>query len=296
MSRHSGSSTGGPLPATNTALPNMRSLTENGLPILTIVRGRHGSGRREFGGEPNVPIVVALSMGYRVERRTQVGVLRTAPTVGAVTIVNPAERTIFTVEGEAVVLRMHVPIRLIEETADAHVRSVRSLFNEHDPAIERSAMAALVGLRDSDSHSDLLLHSIGYQLASILGQAAPETPNGVVGRGRITSRALRRVGDLVHARLDEPIPASPTLSELAEAAGVSKHHFIKAFRGTVGETPYAWVMRQRIERARALLTQPSQTVSDVAFQTGFSSAAHFVATFRQRLGITPGMFKEAVLA
>ena len=64
----------------------------------------------------------------------------------------------------------------------------------------------------------------------------------------------------------------------------------------VRETPYAWVMRQRIERVRALLTQPGKTVGNVAFQTGFSSAAHFVAAFRQRLGMTPGIFKDAVLS
>ena len=114
-------------------------------------------------------------------------------------------------------------------------------------------------------------------------------------RGGITSPALQRIHDLVQARLDEPVPASPTLDELARAAGVSKHHFIKAFREVVGDTPYAWVVRQRIARARARLPPPRGGVGDLAFQTGFSSAAHFVAAFRQRLGVTPGVFKEAVL-
>ena len=109
------------------------------------------------------------------------------------------------------------------------------------------------------------------------------------------SDVQQRIDDLVRARLDEPMPSPPSLVELAQAAGVSKHHFIKAFRETVGETPYAWVMRQRIERARTLLTQPNETVSDVAFRTGFSSTAHFVASFRQRLGVTPGTFRTVVL-
>ena len=237
--------------------------------------------------------MVALSAVYQVERRTQAGVLRKSPTVGAVTVANPAERTVFTVEGEADVLQISVPVRLIEEAADTRIRSVRSLFNEHDLAIERGAMAALVALNSNDSHSDLSLRSISYQLADVLGH--PGGPDGVPRRGGITGPALQRIHDLVRARLDEPLPASPTLDELAQAAGISKHHFVKAFRETVRETPYAWVMRQRIERARALLTRPSQTVGDVAFQTGFSSPAHFVAAFRQRLGVTPGVFKKAVL-
>ncbi len=295
MNRHSPPIAGGPLPGATGTPPRVWSVVEKGLPILTVVRGRHGSGRREVGGGLDVPIIVALSAVHRIERRTQAGVLRKSPIIGAVTVANPAERTIFTVDGEADVLQISVSMRLIEEAADAQVRSVRSLFNEHDPAIERSAMGALAALRDGNSHSDLLLHSIGYRLADILGQPGAGAPNGVPRRGGIASPALQRIRDLVQARLDEPMPASPTLNELAQAAGVSKHHFIKAFRETVGETPYAWVMRQRIERARALLTQPSETVGDVAFQTGFSSAAHFVAAFRQRLGVTPGVFKEAVL-
>lgn len=275
--------------------PRVRSVFEKGLPILTVARGRHGSGCREVGGGLDVPIIVALSAVHQVERRTEAGVLRKLPVVGAVTIANPAERTVFTVNGEADVLQLSVSMRLIEETADARVRSVRPLFNEHDPVIERSAMGALVALRHGNNQSDLLLHSIGYRLADILGQPGAGAPDGISRRGGITSPALQRIYDLVQARLDEPVPASPTLNELAQAAGVSKHHFIKAFRETVGETPYAWVMRQRIERARALLTQPSETVGDAAFQTGFSSAAHFVAAFRQRLGVTPGVFRQAVL-
>lgn len=295
MNRRSPSAAGGPLPGAAGTPPRVRSILERGLPILTVVRGRHGSGRREVGGGLDVSIIVALSAAHQVERRTQAGALRKSPTVGAVTVANPAERTVFTVDGEASVLQLSVPMRLIEEAAGAQVRSVRPLFNEHDPAIERSAMGALAALKDGDSHSDLLLHSIGYRLAGILGQPGAGTPDGAPRRGGVAGPALQRIHDLVQARLDEPAPASPTLDELAQAAGVSKHHFIKAFRQTVGETPYAWVMRQRIERARALLAQPSGTVGDVAFQTGFSSAAHFVAAFRQRLGVTPGAFKEAVL-
>ena len=273
----------------------VRSVVEAGLPILTVTRGRHGSGRREIGGGLYVPVIVALSAVHQVERRTQAGVLRKTPTIGAVTVANPAERTVFTVTGEADVLQISVSMRLIEEAANSEIRSVRSLFNEHDPIIERSAMGALVALRDGSSHSELLLHSIGYRLADILAQTEAR-PDGAPRHGGITSPALQRVHDLVQARLDDVMPASPTLDELAQAAGVSKHHFIKAFRKVVGETPYAWVMRKRIERARALLTQPGGTVGDVAFQTGFNSAAHFVAAFRQRLGVTPGAFKEAILS
>ncbi len=275
--------------------PRMRAVVEDGLPIITVTRGQHGSGRREIGGGPDVQVIVALSAIHQIERRTQFGVLRKTPIIGAVTVADPAERTVFTVHGEVDVLQISVSMRLIAEAANTHVRSVRPLFNEHDAAIEASAMGALVALKDGSGHSDLLLHSIAFRIANILGRRGASVRDGAPRRGGISSPALKRVYDLVQARLDEPTPASPTLAELARAAGISKHHFIKAFREVVGETPYAWVVRQRIERARALLTQADATVGDVAFQTGFSSAAHLVAAFRQRLGVTPGAFKDAVL-
>ena len=273
--------------------PLMRSIVEEETQVFRIARARHGSGRREIGGGQDVPIMVALSACYHVERRTQAGLSRASALVGAVTVIDPAERTIFTVDGEARVLQLSVSLRLIEEAADARVGAIRPLFNEHDSGIERSAMGALNALRMDDRQSDLLLHSVACRLAAILGQPAGGTPPS--RRGGVTSTAFRRIDDLVRARLDEPMPSTPSLVELAQAAGVSKHHFIKAFRETVGETPYAWVMRQRIERARTLLTQPNETVSDVAFRTGFSSTAHFVASFRQRLGVTPGTFRTVVL-
>ncbi len=270
-----------------------RSVLEGGKPILTVARQRHGSGQREVGGGPAVPIIVALSEGYRVERRTRAGVVRKSPSVGAVTVANPSERTLFTVEGRADVLQLLVPLGLLEGAADGPDKPVQALFNEHDPAIERAALGALVALMRDDGHSELLLASVAYQLAGRLvgyGHAGER-----LRCGGIRAPALRRIHDLVWARLGEPIPRSPPLIELAEAAGLSAHHFIKAFRQTVGETPYAWVLRQRIERARALLIRPDETVSNVAFQTGFSSPAHFVDVFRRRLGLTPGAFQEAVL-
>ncbi len=238
--------------------------------------------------------MVALSACYQVERWMQADVCRRSTSVGAVTVINPAERTIFNVEGQARVLQISVSLRLIEEVTEARVDSVPSLFNEHNAGIERGAMVALSALRAGDSQSDLLLYSIACRLAEVLGQA-PCQP-AASWRGGVTGTALGRINDLVQARLEEPVPSSPSLIELAEAAGLSKHHFIKAFRQTVGETPHAWVMRRRIERARTLLTQPDQTVGAVAFQAGFGSTAHFVASFRQQLGITPGVFRNAVLA
>jgi len=154
-------------------------------------------------------------------------------------------------------------------------------------------MHAFVSMAREDPNDQLLLTSIAHRVASLVvtGRKQKQQPNG-----GITPSAFRRVREFVEASLRDAQATSPTLATLADAAGISIHHFIKAFRTTTGETPYAWVLRRRTERARDMLFQTDQSVADIAFTYGFASPAHFVATFKQHMGITPGAFRNAVVS
>ena len=83
------------------------------------------------------------------------------------------------------------------------------------------------------------------------------------------------------------------LGELAQAAGLSVHHFVKAFHQTEARTPYAGVLARRVDLALALLLRPQARVDWIAGQTGFSSPALFVSAFRRCLGVTPGAQRDA---
>ena len=92
----------------------------------------------------------------------------------------------------------------------------------------------------------------------------------------------------IQARLGEKLP----LMDLATVAGVSTSHFAKAFHRSVGETPHRFLMKQRLEYARGLLhaDREAMSLSEVAFQAGFSSQSHFTRCFRAWYGQTPGEF------
>jgi len=76
--------------------------------------------------------------------------------------------------------------------------------------------------------------------------------------------------------------------ELARLANYSPCHFIRAFGAVYGETPHAFLVRQRLERATRLLRVSMLAINEVAVESGFETASAFSRSFRQRFGMTPG--------
>jgi AraC-like DNA-binding protein len=101
---------------------------------------------------------------------------------------------------------------------------------------------------------------------------------------------LRRVVAYVDARLGGPI----SLDDLANVAGVSRFHFHRQFRKSVGVTPREYVLRARIERAKGLLTESDLTVGEVSGAVGFADQSHFSNIFRRLTAMTPRGFRNSM--
>jgi len=101
---------------------------------------------------------------------------------------------------------------------------------------------------------------------------------------------LRRVMAYVDARLGGPI----SLDDLASVAGVSRFHFHRQFRKSVGVTPREYVLRARIERAKGLLTESDLTVGEVSGAVGFADQSHFSNIFRRVTAMTPRGFRNSM--
>lgn len=104
----------------------------------------------------------------------------------------------------------------------------------------------------------------------------------------LSPRRLRRVLDYVAAHLEAEI----SLEDLARVAGASPYRFGQAFRRSVGSTPYAYVLDQRIERAKTLLRETADPVSEVAWACGFNSPTQFSTIFKRRTGVSPRRFRQ----
>jgi AraC-like DNA-binding protein len=98
---------------------------------------------------------------------------------------------------------------------------------------------------------------------------------------------LRRARDLMDREYARPLD----VTAIARAALMSPAHFSRQFRATYGETPYAYLMTRRIERAKALLRRGDLSVTDVCFAVGCTSLGSFSARFTQMVGATPTAYR-----
>jgi len=98
---------------------------------------------------------------------------------------------------------------------------------------------------------------------------------------------LRRARDLMDREYARPLE----VAELARAALMSSAHFSRQFRASYGETPYAYLMTRRIERAKALLRRRDMSVSEVCLEVGCTSLGSFSARFTQLVGETPTAYR-----
>jgi AraC-like DNA-binding protein len=98
---------------------------------------------------------------------------------------------------------------------------------------------------------------------------------------------LRRARDLMDREYARPL----NVAALARAALMSTAHFSRQFRATYGETPYAYLMTRRIERAKALLRGGEMSVTEVCMAVGCTSLGSFSARFTQLVGETPTAYR-----
>jgi AraC family transcriptional regulator len=108
-------------------------------------------------------------------------------------------------------------------------------------------------------------------------------------RGGLPLPHLRHAMEYLTANLDRDIG----LEEIASQIHLSPFHFARNFRALTGQTPYQYLLDQRMDRARELLKKSQAwSVQEIASMTGFRSAASFVRAFRQRVGQTPGEWRK----
>jgi AraC-like DNA-binding protein len=99
---------------------------------------------------------------------------------------------------------------------------------------------------------------------------------------------LRRVRDRMDREHAQPLD----VEALARGAHMSAGHLSRQFKAAYGESPYAYLMTRRIERAMALLRRGDLSVTEVCFTVGFSSLGTFSTRFTELVGVPPSVYKE----
>lgn len=102
------------------------------------------------------------------------------------------------------------------------------------------------------------------------------------------SRHLLRVRDLIDRAFAGPLD----VPALARSAYVSEDYFSRSFKAAFGETPHRYLLRRRMERAKALLRAGELPVTEVCLAVGFTSLGSFSTQFRRFVGESPTSYRR----
>lgn len=100
-------------------------------------------------------------------------------------------------------------------------------------------------------------------------------------------RVLQYIGDNLEARL--------SLQDLAGLLQMNVYRFIRSFKQSTSVPPHQYVLRQRVARAKSLLSDPDLSITEVALRSGFASHSHFATAFRRITNVTPRSYRDSVL-
>ena len=160
------------------------------------------------------------------------------------------------------------------DTLSAFFNSISSYFSEsHEPdrsLLELKFKELILTIADSPQNADLL--SYFYSLL--------HEPQHV---------SLQRV-------MNENFCFNLKMKQYAELSNRSLSTFKRDFQKVYKTAPGKWLLGQRLNHARQLLSDYHKTINEASFESGFESVSHFSRSFKQRFGITPSAFKQGIKA
>jgi AraC-like DNA-binding protein len=101
------------------------------------------------------------------------------------------------------------------------------------------------------------------------------------------ARHLLRAKDLADSRYFERLD----VDDLAAAAGLSRAHFSREFKAAFGDSPHAYLLTRRLERAAALLRNTDRSVTDICLSVGLLSVGSFTTSFTRMFGKPPTAYR-----
>jgi AraC-like DNA-binding protein len=122
------------------------------------------------------------------------------------------------------------------------------------------------------------------QLAVYLSRCYSEEPTE-------ESLGLLRIGDAI-AHIEANYAEKIALDELAQKSHLSERHFLRIFHDCIGRSPIDHLMHVRVQKAAELLRHTERSITDIAFDCGFSDSNYFTRCFRKTMNQTPRKYRS----
>jgi AraC family transcriptional regulator len=153
-----------------------------------------------------------------------------------------------------------------------------------------NSLATLLETARRELERDRAAAKASLATASTILQAEIERCSGANGsaRGGLAAWQIARV----RAYIDSNLHRTIHIRDLSAVAHRSPAHLSRKFKMAVGESPHAYVVRRRLERACHLMMTSAEPLSEIALSAGFSDQAHLCRLFRQTFGRSPASWRR----
>jgi AraC family transcriptional regulator len=187
----------------------------------------------------------------------------------------------------------HVPHSALdafaEENGKTHVETLSCSHGKPDLVLQRMTQLILLQLDHPEERCELFLDYFCLLFSAHLLQTyAPSLNIASRFRGGLAPWQRRRASELVREHLDGGL----RLAVLAAECGLSVSHFARSFRRSFGTSAHRYLILQRLEVAKSLLSDPDLPLSEIALRSGFSDQAAFSRTFGSFIGTPPGLWRR----
>jgi len=163
-------------------------------------------------------------------------------------------------------------------------------FATPDPFLHEIASALASAPRIKDPAGKLFIESLLNAACARILHTYAEVRYRLSGPPRLTDDQLRRAIDYIHDHIGEGLD----LGSISRAAGLSAFHFARLFKAATGASPFQFVTRTRMDRAKELLRKTRLPISDIAERVGYQQPSHFSARFRGVSGCSPDAYRKSI--
>lgn len=164
---------------------------------------------------------------------------------------------------------------------------LRHLYAIHDPIVDHCMRTLFTRYSDGadSTDEDAIVRVLMIRLVELQGVA---TPRWATDSDPLPRAAVLLIRDFVDANLHTAIE----LESMARIVGLSRGHFARTFRDTVGMSPGAYVRVRRVRKAFDRVCHGREGLGEIAKAVGFSSQGHMTSAFVRCTGLTPGFVRR----
>ncbi len=177
---------------------------------------------------------------------------------------------------------------LAHESGVPRIDTLRCEPGVLDPVMRNLGQALLPAFEQPDDASRLFIDHYALAVCSHLIDRYSDVASPRMPKAGLTHHQSRRALELLADHTADDV----TLARVAAECGLSRGYFVRAFKQSMGITPHRWLQLDRIEKAKAMLREPSTPIADVAIRCGFADQSHLTRVFRRLVGSTPAVWRR----